>query len=374
MRATGYINPWLFFYNKEKRVIEHDTYFDEFDELDEYEAYADEFDPLRTDRRARRKRNPKAHHRPKKTEREIIAEIADATGIEGEFTTTYTPGRFEAEWLLDSVRFFYEQEQIRDILYQVKGGKEASVYCCEAHSVMEMDLLAVKVYRPRKFRNLRNDAMYRQGRKLLATDGRPIKDTDDRISRAVRKKTDFGVQVLHTSWLMHEFNAMRRLFQLGAAVPEPIASSENAILMTYCGDRDGAAPTLNSIRLEPPAARRLFQTVLDNIDLMLQNNLIHGDLSAYNILYWDGDITLIDFPQVVDSQGNSDAYFILQRDITRVCEYFLQQGIDCNPDAITTDFWRRYVEMDPQDKAADMSRLDFVDWTTFEDEVDGDAR
>jgi RIO kinase 1 len=353
-------------------VTKYDIYRDEFDEFDAYEAYADEFDPMRNDRQARRKRKPKVHHRPKKTESEIIAEMADPTSIEGEFTITYTPGRFEAEWLLDSVRFFYEQEQISDILYQVKGGKEASVYCCEAHSVMKMDLLAVKVYRPRKFRNLRNDAVYRQGRKLLAIDGRPVKDTDHRITRAVKKKTAFGVQAQHTSWLMHEFNALVRLFQLGAAVPEPIASSENAILMTYCGDRDSAAPTLNSITLERPAAKRLFQIVLDNIELMLQHDLIHGDLSAYNILYWEGDITLIDFPQVVNSQTNSDAYFILQRDITRVCEYFLQQGVDCDPDAIMAGFWQRYVAMDPHDRAADESMLDFEDWTALEDEYNED--
>jgi RIO kinase 1 len=165
---------------------------------------------------------------------------------------------------------------------------------------------------------------------------------------------------------MHEFNSMLRLFEAGGAVPEPIASGDNAILMTYCGDSSMAAPTLNGVRLERDAGKRLFQKTLDNINLMLQHDMIHGDLSAYNILYWDDDITLIDFPQVVNSRGNSDAYFILQRDITRICEYFSQQGVDCDPQAITDDFWLHYIEPDPEDKAADESKRDYVDWVTFE--------
>ena len=345
-----------------------DNAFHEFDDLDKYELYADQFDPLRTDRRARRKRKPKIQHHPKKTTNQVVAEIAATTGIEGEFTTTYRPGRYETGWLLNSVRPFYEQEQISDILAQVKGGKEANVYCCQAHPVMGLDLLAVKVYRPRRFRNLRNDSQYRQGRKLLATDGYPVKDRDHRLTRAVKKKTAFGVQVLHTSWLMHEFNAMARLFRAGAAVPEPIASSENAILMTYIGDRNAAAPTLNGVNLARPEAGRLFQIVLDNIELMLQHDLIHGDLSAYNILYRAGEITLIDFPQVVDSRGNSEAYFILQRDISRVCEYFMAQGLDCDPDAILDDFWGRYVALDPADQAADESWRDYQTSAGAEDD------
>ena len=64
---------------------------------------------------------------------------------------------------------------------------------------------------------------------------------------------------------------------------------------------------------------------------MLQNGMIHGDLSAYNILYWEGEITLIDFPQVTDSRGNTHARDILARDVTRVCEYFADQGVDNDP-------------------------------------------
>jgi RIO kinase 1 len=90
---------------------------------------------------------------------------------------------------------------------------------------------------------------------------------------------------------------------------------------------------------------------------MLQHNFVHGDLSAFNILYWQGKITLIDFPQVVDIHANKKAYFILQRDLTRVCEYFAKQGLVHNPEAILSDMWQRYLVSNEENRVADESRL-----------------
>jgi len=80
---------------------------------------------------------------------------------------------------------------------------------------------AAKVYRPREFRNLRNDKMYREGRPILTAAGRRVKKTDHRLLRAVGKKTEFGVQVEHTSWLMYEYTTLKQLHDAGAAVREP---------------------------------------------------------------------------------------------------------------------------------------------------------
>ena len=76
--------------------------------------------------------------------------------------------------------------------------------------------------------------------------------------------------------------------------------------------------------------------------LMLSMGIVHGDLSAYNILYWDGKITFIDFPQVSSVTSNPNAEFILKRDITRVCDYFSKQGVDCDADHITRHLWSTY--------------------------------
>ena len=330
--------------------------------IDQYEYYEELFDPAQAGRTMRRR--PAASHKPKQTRSEIIAGLTDdLADVDLGFTTTYRPSRYESGWLLSSMHSFYHEGLITDVLAQIKGGKEASVYRCQASTATGGGMLAAKVYRPRMFRNLRNDKMYRQGREILLAGGAQAGRDGGHIRRAIRKKSAFGLQAAHTSWLMYEFTAMEQLYEAGGAVPQPIAPSPNAILMSYHGDERMAAPTLNTVRLERDEAEELFREVLRNIDLMLQHDLVHGDLSAYNILYWapegsPGEITLIDFPQVINLRTNPKAHFVLKRDIQRICEYFFQQGVNCDPAAIMDDFWTRYVEtLHPDDQKADWSGL-----------------
>lgn len=317
--------------------------FEDDQELDKYDRYADKFDPLKMDRKGRRKRKPtpQAHETWRKIDQQK-AEVAAPTSFDDGVVTTYQPSKHEASWLLSSLQGFYAQALITDVLAVVKGGKEASVYRCEADQSTGMEFLAAKVYRPRMFRSLSNDQMYREGRQILTAEGRAVKNSDHRIMRAIGKKSAFGEEVSHTSWLMHEYSTLDFLYRLGAAVPQPMAWTENAILMSYVGNGQMAAPPLVDVQLEPDEAAELFAEVLRNIELMLSHDVIHGDLSAYNILYWEGTITLIDFPQVTNSQANSNAEFILHRDITRICEYFTRQGVDTDADALMRKLWQRY--------------------------------
>jgi RIO kinase 1 len=334
-------------------MIHDDTY------LDKYEVYEALFDPLWTGAQAGRVRARDPRRALRRAESQIVAELTDdMADLELGFRTTYRPSRYEEGWLFSSLRAFYDEGLITDVVRLVKGGKEASVYCCQAHPATGHGLLAAKVYRPRMFRNLRNDKMYRQGREVLTADGRPAGKQAGTIARAIRNKTAYGRVAQHTSWLMHEYAALDRLHQAGAAVPRPISSSANAVLMSYHGDAHTAAPTLNTIRLELDEAERLLRQVLENIDLMLRLDTVHGDLSAYNILYWEGEMTIIDLPQVVNLRTNPKARTILQRDIQRTCQYFALQGVECDATAAMDELWSRHVEeTDPMQVAADWSRL-----------------
>ncbi|NJL57725.1 hypothetical protein HC928_23285 [bacterium] len=112
--------------------------------------------------------------------------------------------------------------------------------------------------------------------------------------------------------------------------------------------------------LDPGEAQALLQQALTLIETLLHNGLAHGDLSAYNILYWEGEITLIDFPQVIDPRHNEQGRTILTRDITRVCEYFAAQGAQVDAEAIAERLWDRYCAVNGENRRADESRL-FVD-------------
>lgn len=302
---------------------------------------------------------PSRTNRPRKPKQVAAAQSGELDldiNTEEGFTTTYHPARYEKGFLLQSLHSFYEEALISDVLAKVRGGKEASVYRCQANPVTGIEFAAAKVYRPRMSRSLRNDAIYREGREIIDSRGIAMKKSDHRVMCALGKKTTFGLQVAQTSWLAHEYVTMRKLFQAGARVPRPLGANDHAILMSYCGDANLAAPTLNEVDLEPDEARRLFNLVMHNIELFLQQDLIHGDLSAYNILYWQGEITLIDFPQVTSSQGNRNAYTILQRDIARVCDYFAQFTMVDDAEVICRSLWQRYMKRDPYFEPADASR------------------
>lgn len=274
-----------------------------------------------------------------------------AQEISREFQFTYKAARFEEAWLLDSLVNIAQHQWISDVLRKVKGGKEASVYLCRPGGAVDASLVAAKVYRPRSLRNLKNDSQYRLGRIDLDDEGNAIVKNAD--IHAMQKRTNYGENLRHQSWIAYEFKTLELLHEVGADVPKPYAMEQNAILMGFVGDLATAAPALSSVTLELKEAKTLFERVIHNIDLMLTHGRIHGDLSAYNILYWNGDITLIDFPQVVLPEANPASWTIFLRDVTRICQYFSAQGVRCNGRAIASDLWTSHghkivKEVDPK--------------------------
>lgn len=284
--------------------------------------------------------------KPRLSHKRVAEKLSLSGGgtLDDHFVTTYKPARYEEEFLAESLKPLVEKGLIRDVLSLVKGGKEANVYLCEAEPATGYDLLAAKVYRPRQFRNLRNDSMYREGRELLNTEGNVIKaQTTNRVIRAINKKSGFGVEMLHGSWVAHEYGTLDRLHQMGAQVPRPISTGPNVLLMEYIGDRNRPAPPLYSVTLDAPEAKRLLREMIANVELMIAHNMIHGDLSAYNILYWEGEATIIDFPQVSLATKNNNAWHILRRDVQRLCDYFASQGAPTDAEAIARRLWTTYV-------------------------------
>ena len=302
-----------------------------------------------------KKRVTRSRRRPAPVVPQIPPQDAEITAQSDEtFAITYKAARHEGVWLEESLSDFLNQKWFDDVLRMVKGGKEASVYLCAGNEVTGKDYIAAKVYRPRRFRNLKNDWVYKEGRVNLDESGNKIKN--EGMLHAISKRTEYGRELMHTSWLEHEFLTLQTLYEAGADVPKPYISGPNAILMEYFGDEVMSAPTLNDVDLSVHEAHKIFDRVMHNIDLMLSHDLIHADLSAYNILYWEGNIVLIDFPQAIRPQDNSSAYPIFARDIQRICEYFTRQGVRSNPRQIASTFWNQYHQaMTP---VIDPKRLD----------------
>jgi RIO kinase 1 len=315
-----------------------DNYLTLLERLEENEKYEGVI-------KKRKRRQTFQPHQPKRlseSDRNFIRAEDDSVHT---FQFSYRAARFEEGWLLDSLGYFYEQHWISDVLRKIKAGKEASVYLCRSGEQVDAPLVAAKVYRPRMLRNLRDDHLYREGRSDLDEDGNVL----HKHAHAIITRSAFGEQVRHQSWIAHEFTALQALFDAGADVPRPYEMAHNAILMGYLGDETFPAPVLSDVTLETEEASSLFERILHNLDLLLAGGRVHGDLSAYNILYWEGDIALIDFPQVVAALGNRNAYAIFERDVTRLCEYFIDQGLSLQPRHIATGLWQAHgYRLDPE--------------------------
>src|SRR5918912_3043361 len=179
----------------------------------------------------------------------------DDVGARPPFDPTLLTGRRDRDWVLSSLRHFYDQDLIADVLYVARSGKEATVYCCTAHPSTGLEYLAAKVYRPRMFRSLSNDAIYRQGREQRDKDGRVRRG---KRQRGRLKETERGRAAQISSWIEYEFATQRLLYEAGADVPRPLAQIGNAVLMAFVGDDEQPAARLSEIDVERAEAQPMF--------------------------------------------------------------------------------------------------------------------
>jgi RIO kinase 1 len=309
-------------------------------------------------------KEPRSKQQRKRASARVIADMIEhdaktgavAAGAGTGFTPTFGASRHERQWIIDSLGSFYDNNLILDVLAQVKGGKEATVYCCAATPAMGAAYLAGKVYRPRIFRTLSNDKAYREGRSAVDEAGKSVvKDTRD--LRAIAKKTRRGQELLHGSWLHNEYTTLKALQDSGVPVPKVYGMGNNALLMEYLGEPGAPAPTLGEVRLTREETRPLFDQLVESIRLMLAHGKIHADLSAYNVLYWEGKISIIDFPQAVDAYYNSSAYKFFERDVKRICQYFARYIKTPDPAELAASLWAGAMPGDSADIQADRVML-----------------
>jgi RIO kinase 1 len=235
--------------------------------------------------------------------------------------------------IIDSLESFFADGLIIELDSVVKSGKEATVVCCRSGRSLGGGIVAAKVYRPLENRNFRNDSMYLGGRTRVMR-------RQDRV--AFNNRTRHGMEVRFRSWIESEYQTLAMLYEAGSDVPRPLARSGSALLMEFIGGEEGPAPMLSAIRLERADAERILRGLMRNVTLWLRHHLVHGDLSAYNILLRGGTATVIDFPQAVDARMNPNARSLLDRDLENLCGYFARQGVHADPRRLARELWNRY--------------------------------
>ena len=194
---------------------------------------------------------------------------------------------------------------IDEVMRPLKSGKEAAVYVVRAGD----DVRCAKVYKDMAQRSFKQRVQYQEGRKVRGS----------REARAIGKASKYGRKQQETAWKNTEVDALYQLVDAGVRVPQPHGYYHGVLVMELVTDADGfSAPRLGEVTLEADQAREYHAFLVKQVQLMLCVGLIHGDLSAYNVLVGAEGPVVIDFPQVVSAAGNNAARAMLLRDVNNL--------------------------------------------------------
>jgi RIO kinase 1 len=193
--------------------------------------------------------------------------------------------------------------------FPISTGKEGNVF---RGSTPDKKLVAVKVYRinTSTFKHMSN---YIIG--------------DPRFKSIHPAKRD-----IIFAWTTKEFKNLERLNRAGVNAPKPIIYKKNVLVMEYIGDFERSAPLMKDVKLENP--EEVYEILIDSISNMYKKaELVHGDISAYNVLIYENQPYIIDLGQGVLIE-HPNALEFLKRDIHNVVNYFKKFGIRADEDKI----------------------------------------
>ncbi len=185
----------------------------------------------------------------------------------------------------------------------VNAGKEARVYWAEDSNGNDV---AVKIYLTSSSEFRRSMSMYIEG--------------DPRFER-IRRDT----RSLVYAWARKEFRNLQRAYAVGVRVPRPIVVNKNILVMEFIGEDGVPAPLLKDYL--PSDVEGFFDEVLRYVKLLYSKaELVHADLSEYNIMVWGGKPVFIDIGQAV-LLSHPMADFFLRRDVGNILRFFAKLGL-----------------------------------------------
>jgi len=191
---------------------------------------------------------------------------------------------------------------IESVHYPISTGKEGNVFCATDE---DGDMMALKIFRT-------STSTFKRVSKYIEGDPRFKGVTGN------RRKMIYA-------WTNKEYRNLQRYYESEIPVPEPIAFEKNCLLMEFIGD-EVPAPQLRDTEFDD-VDDVYDETVSFIIDGFRDAHLVHGDMSEYNILMWDGQPVLIDCGQAVTAD-HFNAKEFLKRDIVNINRFFKTRGAD----------------------------------------------
>jgi len=99
--------------------------------------------------------------------------------------------------------------------------------------------------------------------------------------------------------------------------------------MSFIGQDQVPAPKLKDVQLSLENLQAAYEEIIDIMKSMyVKCQLVHADLSEYNVLWYENHVHIIDVSQSVDITDPHAMEFLL-RDCVNILNFFMRKGITC---------------------------------------------
>jgi len=198
---------------------------------------------------------------------------------------------------------------VDEVIRPLMSGKEADVFAVRCGA----EIRCAKVYKEADQRGFKQAVQYQEVRKVR----------NSRRARAMAKGSSFGRDQQEQVWQTTEVDALFLLASVGVRVPQPYGCFDGVLLMELITDGEGReAPRLSDVSLSPAQARADHGVMMRYVTRMLCAGLVHGDLSAFNVLVDQHGPVIIDLPQVINAAANNNAARFFARDVNNITAYY----------------------------------------------------
>ncbi|KAJ3443599.1 serine/threonine-protein kinase rio1 [Anaeramoeba flamelloides] len=131
-------------------------------------------------------------------------------------------------------------------------------------------------------------------------------------------------------WAEKEFRNLKKMKKHGINCPTAMFLKNNVVVMSFVGKQSTPAPRLKDLKgITTRRWRQLYKQIICSMRVMYQKvELVHADLSEYNILYSQKKAVIIDASQSIHSQTENALEF-LRKDCWNITKFFKSKGVKC---------------------------------------------
>lgn len=120
---------------------------------------------------------------------------------------------------------------------------------------------------------------------------------------------------------------LNRIKKAGILCPNVVILKKHILVMEFLGSDGVASPTLREARLTSTQLQRAKNQTVDIIrEMYYKCDLIHADLSEFNLIWHTGSVYVIDLGQSV-LRGHPFAFKFLLRDCNNISRFFQSRGL-----------------------------------------------